>query len=146
MTGLSFCSFNEAMGRIGLLCHPLRYNITKKLHDVRQQNLQGNIDTRGDPEYQKKWHLQRLSDALSIPRQLVSFHLDTLEENGLIASKMGIIKLPSKEGKGIAGRFYHITYLGILVFEKVREAIKELEQYLGEESDIKANAKFYSVH
>ena len=139
MSEHKFNPFNESMGRIGLLCHPLRYNIMKELYESVDLNEQTE-----DYLQKSRWYLQKLADEMNVPRQPVSFHLTTLEENDLVASELGVIKKPLEGRKGLAGRFYHITYIGIIAFEELKKAIKELEANLETvDEEVKYTPKFY---
>ena len=113
----------------------------KELHESVDLN-----EPTEDYLQKSRWYLQKLADKIGVPRQPVSFHLTTLEEGGLVASELGIIRKPQEGRKGLAGRFYHITYVGIIAFEELRKAIKELEAYLETvDEEIKYTPKFYLV-
>ena len=63
-------------------------------------------------------YIEQMAKELKVDPQLVSFHLEKMEDAGLVASTLGIVQ---KEGskRGWAGRFFEPT-------RKLREAFEQI--------------------
>ncbi len=85
-----------------VLLHPIRFRIVELLTE-------------------KPLHINAISKAMSEERRLVSYHLDTLEEHGFLASKYEISEQPKSKGKAI--RIYWTT-------DKVKAVINEIKKTL----------------
>lgn len=92
--------------RVHILSHPVRHKLGELL-----------IKT-SEPLY-----IEEISEKTKMDRRLVSFHLLTLSEHGLVDSDFRVIKTPASKGK--AGRFYRLTDSG-------REAMDRLEKCANE--------------
>ncbi|MGD0330095.1 MAG: winged helix-turn-helix domain-containing protein [Nitrososphaeria archaeon] len=89
-----------------LVLHPMRWKIINALKED------------GQPRY-----IDQIAEKIGADRQLVSFHLSTLEENGFVKSQFKFIERPNSPA-GRAGRFYELTDK----FDKIRpQLIKLLE-------------------
>jgi DNA-binding transcriptional ArsR family regulator len=85
-----------------LVLHPMRWKIINALKD-------------GQARY-----IDQIAEKIGEDRQLVSFHLSTLEENGFVKSEFRILEPPHSKGK--AGRFYVLTDK----FDKIRPQLIEI--------------------
>jgi hypothetical protein len=68
---------------IHLITHPLRYKLLKHLEEFGETSL---------PE------LERI---LNEKRELINFHVLTLEQHGLLTSRLAISEVPHSKGKAI---------------------------------------------
>lgn len=95
----------EVLKEGGLLVHPIRFKIVKKLREEKR------------PMY-----VDEIATSIEVDRRLVSFHLTTLEKFGFAESEFMVINKPQSKGK--AGRFYKLTPKVESVLGDLAEAIK----------------------
>lgn len=63
----------------------------------------------------KKMYPTQIERILRIPRRVISFHLDALEEAGLVQSEFGL----SQDKRPQAVRYYEATREGIATFQRI---------------------------
>lgn len=90
----------KLLRNLGVACQNIRYKILYLLDAYLFTHR--NEDEKG-------LYINEIADKISAERRLVSFHLTTLEENGLVSSQFAVIEKPTSKAKGKAGRFYKIT-------------------------------------
>ena len=95
----------EVLREGGLLLHPIRFKIVRKLQEEK-----------------KPMYVDEIASSIGEDRRLVSFHLTTLEKHGFAVSDFRIIEKPTSKGK--AGRFYTLTSRVNTVLKDVLEVIK----------------------
>ena len=88
-----------------LLAHPVRFRVAKALVEA------------GEPIF-----IEQIAKRTVINRRLVSFHLLTLSEHGLVNSDFRVSMLPKSKGK--AARHYWLTDEGKEVLSLLIEIIK----------------------
>jgi len=74
---------------------------TIMLHPIRWKILM-TLEEKGTEMY-----IDQIADSIGEDRRLVSFHLGTLEESGILTSEFKVVEEPKSKGK--AGRFYTLT-------------------------------------
>jgi len=97
---------------IGLACHPIRYKILFSLYY--------------GPAKEIPLYITEIAKRIKEDRRQVSFHLTTLEDNGLVESKFDIIQKPYN-GKGKAGRFYKLTKTGANVIGLLWSSLRQID-------------------
>jgi len=97
---------------ISMACHPIRYKILFSLFygPAKEVSLYGT----------------EIAKRIKEDRRRVSFHLTSLEENGLVESSFKVIEEPY-EGKGKAGRFYQLTPLGGQVVGLLWSGLRQID-------------------
>jgi len=94
----------------------------EKIHVAAQPNrlaILNLLTTKNDKIYASK-----IGELLGIERKVVAFHLNALENVGLVKSEYGLTKV--EEGKRpVAAKYYKLTTKGKNIYERVMEAIKQ---------------------
>lgn len=74
-------------------------------------------------------YIDQIARELKVDPQLVSFHMDKMEDSGLVTSSLGIVQ---KEGskRGWAGRFYEPTPKLTDAFVKIAAIAAEVKEGL----------------
>ncbi len=96
---------DEMLHRAQLIFHPTRYKLLALMQE------------RG-PLY-----INKMARALGVQRQLVAFHLLSLEKAGLVEHQYKILKKPTGNAKGKAASFFQTTPILDHVLDQLQLAI-----------------------
>jgi DNA-binding transcriptional ArsR family regulator len=72
---------------------------------------------------QKKMYPTQIEKRLGIQRRVISFHLNALEEVGLVKSKFGLTEGDGKRPQAV--RYYSITNKGEEIFRRISEMLEK---------------------
>ncbi len=78
----------------------------------------------GEPVY-----IEQVARELGLDSQLVAFHLDKMEDNGLVKSELSIVQKPDSK-RGWAGRFFEPTQKLKDAFAQVATVAAEVREGL----------------
>ena len=97
--------------RIAVVCHPTRFKILELL----LENEEG-------------LYIQQLAEKTGENRKINSYHLRALERHDLLHSELKSVKKPDQKGYGVAARFFNITALGRLIYNKLTLLLMTIER------------------
>lgn len=97
----------DVIKALHVVSHPIRFRLLEKIGEKR------------------KAHINALAQALGEERRLVSYHLLTLEEFGVVASRYVISEEQKSRGKAL--REYWLTEAGLAAYDAIKQAVSSVE-------------------